>query len=211
MPDPEDPREGEAEDLRQPVNSGEGIEGEDRRDEITEVSPAADQPSANPEAPSATQPTTGFEERDSSALASDGIQMDGAADKPEKLPDPGTSDTSPNVSAPNNVSNDIPLKSLPDIDEYGMPLLGRTQRAKTSAQNGTKIEVKQGAPISNISAVDSTIPVWRQPQSRKSAHVKKHKPRRRWITFRQGIGCLFRMAILALIAGIVLVIASGSI
>jgi penicillin-binding protein 1C len=99
------------------------------------------------------------------------------------------------------------------IDEYGMPLPGHINRHIN--QPGVAIPAStntmQSQPIKSQSA--STEKDKPQTGARKSTGIPpimKSKRPHRTITMQQGAGCIFRMMILAMLGGIVLVLVGGS-
>lgn len=136
------------------------------------------------------------------------------------------SDTLPlemaNISHIEGISDNIPTKktldnerrkSLPAIDEYGMPLPGRVQRVASqhvsdSLFRNDEVSVKKISSSAqlhnreiNRSQVQRSIPVHNRPGSQQN---------RISISPKQGIGCMLRMFLLAMLSGIIVIIAGGS-
>src|SRR4030042_2753983 len=113
-----------------------------------------------------------------------------------------------------NISGESPALVFPQIDEYGMPLPGRTQKLKISSS--------QDGLLSNIyphSKIDSTVKGLSLQKVNNQQHTplkdlasrKILKRRPSSISFKQGMGCFLRMFLLAALAGIILLLAGGSI
>jgi len=107
-----------------------------------------------------------------------------------------------------------PQKQAPAIDEYGMPLPGRVNRH--SNQPAPVISVQNKKTLTQPGEVKN--PSDQKPQGqvpRNSSKVLKTQRKSRnhnsFISLKQGIGCLFRMTLLALLAGIIIFLAGGSV
>jgi penicillin-binding protein 1C len=134
----------------------------------------------------------------------------------------GTTTTAPMLSAIPEGSSDQTISpsisgtasqwTAPVIDEYGMPLPGRVNRS-----------LGQPAPITSIQNIrqqaqpgSELYPPAQKPQSQRYDSSKglkvprKPKIHKSRLTLGQGIGCLFRMLILAILAGIIILLVSGS-
>jgi penicillin-binding protein 1C len=122
-----------------------------------------------------------------------------------------TEDSSENTISP-SVLDKNPQWAAPAIDEYGMPLPGRVVN-KTG----------QPVPISQIqnnkqhdesaSAKFSAAQKLRQPRNDSTQGLrtpKKPNKQKSFLTRAQGVGCIFRMLILAILAGIIVVLVGGS-
>jgi penicillin-binding protein 1C len=99
------------------------------------------------------------------------------------------------------------------IDENGMPLPGRINRnvyqpgtAKPTSTNTVESQPIKSHPDSNHKGK----PHIGRGKSNGLPPGKKSKKTHRIITLRQGAGCLFRMMILAMLGGIILVLVGGS-
>ncbi len=115
-----------------------------------------------------------------------------------------------------NFSGDKPVELvLPGIDEYGMPILGKTQKINNSnIINGANPNPQALAQINNSEKGFSPNKI--NPPLQKQLDHKKIKKNRRIhnnssFSIRQGFGCFLRMFLLAALAGIVLVLIGGSI
>ena len=115
-----------------------------------------------------------------------------------------------------NFSTDKPVELvLPGIDEYGMPILGKTQKINNlNSLNGANPNPQALAQINN--SEKGFAPNRINPPLQKQLDHKKIKKDRRIhnnssFSIRQGFGCFLRMFLLAALAGIVLVLIGGSI
>lgn len=111
-------------------------------------------------------------------------------------------------------SQETPLKPAPAIDEYGMPLPGRINNITNQPTSVKSLQFNQ--PITQNNAFPSNSDrLSKSKDPRYSSNVlntqKKSKRGNFSISSRQGIGCLFRMLLLALLAGIIILLAGGSI
>jgi penicillin-binding protein 1C len=127
---------------------------------------------------------------------------------------PGESDAALEAGEPNPPANEaeIPLKSVPAIDEYGMPIPRKSQ--SNSFQRGASDRFTSSQPRPQISYNQQNI-------DKRSFSTLKNTPRaaRRslkrkrsvlFVTPKEGIGCLYRMLLMALIAGIIVLLLGGS-
>jgi penicillin-binding protein 1C len=128
-------------------------------------------------------------------------------------------DTEVPISAPleinkitaNNVAGVLEEIVYPQIDEYGMPLPGRTLK-----QNSNLNE-----PYPAVQTQVPGIPLGKKPYQVKSPQylslsnngikTNKNKKRHSWISIKQGMGCVLRMGLLAALAGIILLLVGGSV
>jgi penicillin-binding protein 1C len=108
---------------------------------------------------------------------------------------------------------ETPQKSALAIDEYGMPLPGRIN--KISTQSTPDKSFGNNQPVSQYFPVQRALD--RKLQNREtvnpSTRIKSQRnPKRRYfsLTTRQGVGCLFRMLLLAMLAGIIILLVGGS-
>jgi penicillin-binding protein 1C len=101
----------------------------------------------------------------------------------------------------------------PEIDEYGMPLPRRVNRTTNQEILSQISQSKIDEPLARSKPPQyrQSIPT-RKPiqQSRRASIQRKPNHRQQVITPRQGMGCLFRMALLAILAGIIMVVLGGS-
>jgi len=112
------------------------------------------------------------------------------------------------------ISEEIPPNPAPAIDEYGMPLLGRTNKITTQYPPVKSYTNKQ--PASQYTP--DLLASGRKRQSREVSYpsknfISQHKPKRQnfSLSTRQGIGCLIRMLLLAFLTGIIILLIGGSI
>jgi penicillin-binding protein 1C len=113
------------------------------------------------------------------------------------------------------IPGDVPVKLvLPGIDEYGMPLLGKTQKINHSTYvNGVKNDKQAQPQVNNIGK--ASFPDNVDQRLHKRAEKNKPKFYRRShsnssISVKQGFGCFLRMFLLAALAGIILILIGGS-
>ena len=100
------------------------------------------------------------------------------------------------------------------IDEYGMPLLGKTQKISSpSTQNEAFTVTQPPNKESNTGQVNPHLGKKSQQLNRVPGEVnhKKRKNRNSSISIKQGMGCLLRMVLLAALAGVILLLVGGSI
>jgi penicillin-binding protein 1C len=114
-----------------------------------------------------------------------------------------------------NISGDKPIElGLPGIDEYGMPILGKTQKiSHSNIINGANPNHQALAQINNSKRGSYRNRI--NPPLQKQLELNKTKKNRRIhnnssISIRQGLGCFLRMFLLAVLAGIILVLIGGS-
>ena len=114
-----------------------------------------------------------------------------------------------------NVPGDKPVELvLPGIDEYGMPILGKTQKINHSyIINGSNPNPQALAQINNsdsgFSPNRSNLPIQNQLEhnnTKKNKRIHNNSS----ISIRLGFGCFLRMFLLAALAGIVLILIGGS-
>jgi len=119
-----------------------------------------------------------------------------------------------NLTLMPTVSEENPPKPAPAIDEYGMPLPGRINKVSAQSPPGKSFTYNQ--PLSQNNAGQRVH--GRKKQSLELSYQFKNikrqrKPKQPYLslTTRQGIGCLFRMLLLAALAGIIILLVGGSI
>lgn len=117
-------------------------------------------------------------------------------------------------SSSQNITGESLLKAVPVIDEYGMPLPGRTNKKTNLSIPDNSIPYSH--PLSTVKNVQSVQYQQQisQPQHYPSNAIKtpsRPKYRRISVSPKQGMGCILRMFLLAALAGIVLLLAGGSI
>jgi penicillin-binding protein 1C len=113
----------------------------------------------------------------------------------------------------NNGNKELPEIVYPQIDEYGMPLPGRTQKQKNlPMQNGSFPVVKSQVSVVASGKKPDRVKNNQHNQASSNNRIKtaKHKQQRSWISIKQGMGCILRMCLLAALAGIVLLLVGGS-
>jgi penicillin-binding protein 1C len=121
-------------------------------------------------------------------------------------------DSSSGHSRSSSISEMTRRGATPNIDEYGMPLPNRINRRSSHpapiypAQNS-----KQQAQPGSIHYSQGRKP---QAQTWDSSHelkrTRKNKNQKSFLIRSQGIGCLIRMLILAVLAGIIILLVGGS-
>ena len=113
-----------------------------------------------------------------------------------------------------NISGEPPGLVFPQIDEYGMPLPGRPQKLKiSSGQDGL---LSNQYPHSIINSTGKSLSLqnvnnqqYIQSKDLASRTIRIHRSSS--ISFKHGMGCILRMFLLAALAGIILLLAGGSI
>jgi penicillin-binding protein 1C len=126
---------------------------------------------------------------------------------------PASIDSFVNRQVPPIPSGEIQRKPALAIDEYGMPLPGRVNNISNQAapvgmvQRGKlRSQVRTSQRVSNRGWEDSKPSTPSKPKNT----FKKPKRRSSFISPRQGVGCFFRMVLLAVLAGIILLLVGGS-
>ena len=128
-------------------------------------------------------------------------------------------DKPPTLTASNQEPNSNPyngnLQKLPPaIDEYGMPIPGRVTRVTgyPASNNSLPISNQQNkfkALSTRVDRKSSPVKLTKTSKQGPSSKIrKKHAP---LISGEEGKGCIVRMVILALLAGIIILLAGGSI
>ena len=104
-------------------------------------------------------------------------------------------------------------KSVPAIDEFGMPLPGRSNRGanqafviKTPSYKQPQPSQQRGKPPYKQQFISGKAGY----STNKTTNPPKYKDGRYSITPKQGIGCLFRMALMGMLAGLIILIIGGS-
>ncbi len=112
------------------------------------------------------------------------------------------------------ILEEIPSKPAPAIDEYGMPLPGRIN--KISSQSPPIKSFTNNQPASQHNPIQHGA--GRRGQSQEASYPSKNlekqrKPKHQTFSLStgQGIDCLFRMFLLALLTGIIILLVGGSI
>jgi penicillin-binding protein 1C len=122
-------------------------------------------------------------------------------------------DATTSVSETPTASEEKTRLTILAIDEYGMPLPGRINRNanRQGAVNLTPINNQQSQPV-NPRGGPSQKPTAKTGSNQSYGVKIQKKPKRSkpFITGKQGAGCIIRMLILAMLAGIVVVLAGGS-
>ena len=123
-------------------------------------------------------------------------------------PEPKASNTA--SAAPiRNISGEEVIKLVPVIDEYGMPIPGRTEKFMNPSVRETINPEKKQASESNLL---SSVPARKGVNKlRGTPYIKTNirsrpKPRRLSISPKQGMGCILRMVLLAMLAGIIILL-----
>ena len=118
-----------------------------------------------------------------------------------------------NQVAHNDLTRKLPDIVLPQIDEYGMPLPGRTQNNKNLPMpiGSNRYIYTQGQASGSGKNRNQGMTYPQHPYPSSSAG-KLQKPERRplSISMKQGMGCILRMFLLAALAGIVVILVGGS-
>lgn len=191
------------------------------------VNPESDHPTAGMTKPSEvqpegviddleieSQPVTISDEPNSAVIQPEQMQADsnlGSLSPSEA----GTTlhDTTAKVSTSPLASGAKTRQTLLAIDEYGMPIPGRINRNvnQPGMVSLTPVNTIQAQPAKSEPGQNQNT----RSQSKKSLSKglppsNKAKKPHAIISFRQGTGCLFRMLILAMLGGIVLVLVGGS-
>jgi penicillin-binding protein 1C len=103
---------------------------------------------------------------------------------------------------------------LPGIDEYGMPVLGKTQKTNHSHVLGVANPNIQAQSHTSNSEKKSSPNKVNQPVQKQSEHhtppKKKRSHNTSLISIKQGFGCFLRMFLLAALAGVILILIGGS-
>ncbi len=117
-----------------------------------------------------------------------------------------------NKTTTNNAAGELPEVVYPQIDEYGMPLPGRTQK-QISKVNGPYPAVQSQVPVVALGKKPDQVKNGQQNQTQSNNRIKttKHKQQPSWISIKQGMGCILRMCLLAALAGIILLLVGGSV
>ena len=138
--------------------------------------------------------------------------------KVEELPpnqkEPASIEDLSNSTLTPTISEEIPQKPAPEIDEYGMPIPRRINKISTQSPPSKSSTYSQ--PASQYKGAQAAS--GRKRRSRVANYASKnlktqHQPKRRYFSLStgQGKGCLFRMRLLALLAGIIILLVGGSI
>jgi len=131
-------------------------------------------------------------------------------EKDQSLPPPSGS-----VQIPiTNMHNGFQQKLPPVIDEYGMPIPGRVNRIARQPELVKPSPItSQQTRLENISnrVVKKSSPDKATKTLKRGPYYQIKQKHRTLINREEGIGCLVRMVILALLAGIIILLASGSI
>ncbi len=158
----------------------------------------------------------GFETKETSDLPEGQEQTAENQVQPVGFPPPVTSPAaSPELGPPevHRSPRDTPPRPKPEIDEFGMPLLGRTARSPLQPDKTKVAGVnKPATTISSILPAATQRQSFTPMDSRSKLPTPRPKKRRKQTNFGlgQGTGCLLRMLLLAVLAGILLAVAGGS-
>jgi hypothetical protein len=106
-----------------------------------------------------------------------------------------------------------PARVLPAIDEYGMPIIGKTQKIINPVSYSGSDPYNQS--YSSVNRYDIAIPQQKPDHAKNKSlntgkTTRKRNRRTHLISLKQGIGCLLRMLLLACLTGIVLMTIGGS-
>ncbi len=119
-----------------------------------------------------------------------------------------------NINSSQNLSQEkVELKATA-IDEYGMPLPGRLEKISDNTSTVQSIQNNLTDPrADSVRKVANRQPLNQHPRHsvNKSIPPSRLKHKRLSITLKEGMGCVFRMFFLALLAGIIIILAGGSI
>jgi penicillin-binding protein 1C len=121
-----------------------------------------------------------------------------------------------------SIPTDIPLppervdshrKEPPAIDEYGMPIPGRTEKILVQREAKKPVSSQQQSTQADINSPQTRKPLGRLHATLPSRgeYTAKKNPHNGALNSKQGVGCFVRMAILALLAGIVVILAGASV
>lgn len=119
-----------------------------------------------------------------------------------------------NLNSSPAISEETPLKPAPAIDEYGMPLPGRINNISNQSTPVKSFQYNQPLSQNNAAQRISGQMARSQDSSYPSRKINsRRKPKQQYfsINIKQGIGCIFRMLLLALLAGIIILLVGGSI
>jgi membrane peptidoglycan carboxypeptidase len=177
-----------------------------------------------------TSPDTDQVEEENGSSASNSSLMSDLEDKKivSAIQDPAKADINPlNQSEstrisietfiqPSTINNAPSVKPAPPIDEYGMPIPIRRNHGTNSPQ-APKTEVYKVLPSAqpphNIThlPINQKIQNARKPNTgKKLTNHRKVKKHQYILTPGQSFGCLLRMALLAILAGIIVLVTGGS-
>jgi penicillin-binding protein 1C len=148
-------------------------------------------------------------------------QQDDASNQPgesDAAVDAGEPNPSANeaveASEPNPPANEteIPIKSVPAIDEYGMPIPRKTQGNSLQRNPSGRLTSSQPRPQTSYSqqSIDKRSFSTRKKVPGAARRSLKRKRSVIFVTPKEGIGCLYRMVLMALIAGIIVLLLGGS-
>jgi penicillin-binding protein 1C len=111
-----------------------------------------------------------------------------------------------------HVSEDILLKPVPAIDEFGMPIPGKNKRNSIQQTSPGLPPFSKARPQNNVKkpVLSNQSQSIKGNSSSETRSLRKQKRRSFTLTPKQGVGCLFRMFLLAILAGIVVLLIGGS-
>jgi len=149
-----------------------------------------------------------------SEIISESIPLEEAIGQPDH--DPAESFVSAEVNNAPVMTvepEELPRKSLPAIDEFGMPVLGPTvkitprQVGEAYIQDGQTVQARN--TLRQVSVPPTVKPAVASPRKKKT-RISRPRRRRSWISAKEGMGCILRMVLLAVLAGIIILVAGGS-
>jgi penicillin-binding protein 1C len=107
---------------------------------------------------------------------------------------------------------EIQLKPVPAIDEFGMPIPGRTNHNSVQSASRGLPPISQTKPENKYNqwSLNNQSQLLKGNSSRETRTSRKHISRSFTVTPQQGMACIFRMGLLALIAGIIVLLIGGS-
>ena len=132
----------------------------------------------------------------------------------EQTPQPVESIATSETTEPGSSASEeeISLKSIPAIDEYGMPVPSKVNRNSIQPPASSISKSSQGYHQTSNSQQRRERPTFLDKDNSKNSSGLSHKRKRKGfiVTPKQGVGCLFRMVLLALLAGIIVLLFGGS-
>jgi penicillin-binding protein 1C len=159
------------------------------------------------------QPLVETNKNGSSSISDEGLTVDGEkellVDNEESLLPPSTSTQIPSSSPHTGSQQKLP----PSIDEYGMPIPGRVNKVtgQPGAIQPSTINTHQNQLKDIANRVDrKSSTVKSVKTSRQGPALKIRRKHPSLINREEGVGCIVRMVILALLAGIVILLIGGS-
>lgn len=153
----------------------------------------------------------------------DNKKIDSPADEPQEKVNKPLDQDEPALrerigisASPTSNSHEVSTWRAVAIDEHGMPIPMRTNHI-TAPPLSSKPQPSIVTPgYQPARSKNQYVPAQKLPDA-KIRKIKNHKPiqskakkRNVWITSGEGIGCLFRMLLLAILAGIIVLVSGGS-